>query len=127
MEEPPIFNCILAAGSDPSDRSVTVVLGTDETNGIRVDVQLGLVGPLMAALAAEAAKLNAALSEEERSQSATLNAQAVWLSQDLEGSPMLVFELNGGTLLPMAMRSGDFAGLAAEMSLLAGKPAGASH
>jgi hypothetical protein len=92
-----------------------------------MDVGLGLMGPFMATLAAEARELNALLPEEERVQSTTLNAKAAWLSQDLEDRPVLVFELASGSLLPLAMQSGDFAGLTDEIALLGARPKGPSH
>jgi hypothetical protein len=122
-DQPPIYNQLLQAGSDPTDRTVTVVIGTDATHGVRIDMSLDLIGPLMGALAAEAEKLNAGLSEEERSNSSTLNARSIWLSQDAEGHPMMVFELANGSLLPLAITGGDsLAGFARELTLLAGTP-----
>lgn len=116
---------LLDVGSDPSDNTITLVLQVGDDSAMRVDFILGLVGPLLAAIAAEAMKLNALLSEEVKS-STTLNAKAAWLSEDLEGNPMLVFELSSGSLLPLALKSGDFAGLAREMMLLA-SPAGTAN
>lgn len=125
-EEQPIFRQLLHAGSDPSDRTVTVVLGVDATRATRIDMSLGLVGPLMGALSSEAQKLNAELSEVERSNSATLHAKAVWLSQDNEGHPVIVFELASGSLLPLAITDGGdgLATFAAELTLLATRPTG---
>lgn len=128
MDEPIICDRIVASGSDPSDRTITFALGLrGDERAIRVDITLGLVGPLMAVIEAEARKLNAGLSEDERAQSSTLNASAAWLSQDNQGRPMLVFELANGSLLPLAIEGGDFAGLAAEMALLAAKSDGPHH
>lgn len=126
-DDPPIFRQLLFAGSDPSDRTITLQLGLDDGRAARIDLALGVIGPVLAALNAEALKLNADLSEEQRSNSATLNASAAWLSQDAEGHPMLVFELANGSLLPLSMKSGDFAGLAAEMGLLASNPPGKAN
>ena len=126
-DEPLIFRRLLVAGSDPADRTITLQLGLDDGRAARIDLALGVVGPVLAALNAEALKLNAGLSEEERSESTTLKARAAWLSLDAEGDPMLVFELANGSLLPLSMKSGDFAGLAAEMALLASNPPGEAH
>lgn len=126
MEEPLVCRKILFAGSDPTDNTITLSLGIDGERALRLDLALGVVGPVIAALNAEALKLNALLPEERRT-SATLNASAVWLSEDSAGNPMLVFELANGSLLPLAMGSGDFAGLAREMALLASPPSGQPH
>lgn len=127
MVETPIFDRILASGCDPSDRTVTVALGTAEGTSMRIDMRLGLVGPVVAAVAAEAAKLTSLLPDNEPSYSATLNAKAAWISEIADERPVIVFELENGTLLPLVMHSGDFAGLAAEMGLLAAKPWGHPH
>jgi hypothetical protein len=118
MENVLIARRLLFSGSDAADKTITLKLGIDDERAIRVDLALGIVGPVLAAINAEAIKLNAGISEEQKT-SASLNASAVWLSRDAEGSPMLVFELANGSLLPLAMKSGDFAGLAQEMALLA--------
>ncbi|MDI6624695.1 MAG: hypothetical protein QME55_08190 [Brevundimonas sp.] len=127
MEEPLIGRSLLFAGSDPTDNTITLQLGLDDGRAMRVDLALGVVGPVLAAINAEAMKLNAGLSEEGRLISSSLKASDVWLDQDAEGNPMLVFELANGSLLPLAVKSGDFAGLAAEMALLASVPPGAAH
>ena len=126
-DEPLIGRQLLDVGSDPSDNTITLVLGVGEGSAMRTDFHVSLVGPMMAAIAAEATKLNSILTEEERSSSTALNATAAWLSEDLSGNPMLVFELPSGSLLPLAMKSGDFAGLAREMLLLSAPSDGERH
>ena len=127
MDEPLIGRTLLFAGSDPTDNTITLQLGIDEDRAVRVDLALSVVGPVLAAINAETMKLNAGLSDEQRSNSASLKANAVWLSQDADENMMLVFELANGSLLPLVMKSGDFAGLAAEMALLASVPPGSAH
>lgn len=124
-DQTPIYTQLLAAGSDPNDRTITFVVGTSPQEGVRLDIALGLVGPLMAAINAEALKLNADLTEDERLRSATLHANAVFLSQDSEGRPMIVFELSNRSMLPLTIKSVDnLAGFAAEMKLLSERPNG---
>lgn len=123
----PVYTRLLAAGSDPEDRTVSVALGVNESDGIRVDLGLGLVGPLMAALAVEAEKLNAALSEADRVTSASLNATGVWLTQDAQGRPAIVFELANGSPLPIVLAGEDLSSFAAELALLCAKPAGEAN
>lgn len=127
MGEPLIGRRLLFAGSDPTDETITLQLEVDDARAVRVDISLGLVGPILAAISAEAMKLNAGRSEEQRSLSTTLSANGVWLSQDADDNPMLVFELVNGSLLPLSMKSGDFAGLAREMVLFASNPPGVPH
>ena len=124
--EPQIFDNLVFAGSDPSDRTITLQLSNSEWS-TRIDFTLGTVGPILAAINAEALKLNAGLSEEERLHSAKLAAKAVWLAMDSDQNPMIVFELANGSLLPLLMKNGDLAGLAAEMTLLSSRPPGEAH
>lgn len=127
MAERPIIDRVLQASSDPSSQTVTLFLGVDERNGFEVELKHSVVGVLTAALVAESLKLTAHLPDGVSQESATLNTSAVWLSQSPDGKPMLVFELVGGSLLPLVMGSGDFAGLAAEMALLAAQPQGPAN
>jgi hypothetical protein len=125
-EEPFIITKLHSAGSDPSDQTVSVALGLDDGRGTVLHFSLGMIGALTGALAAESAKLNSQIPEDQRTH-VSLNAQAVFLSTDADGRPMMVFELHGGTLLPLAMEMADFRGLAAEMTLLASRPRHPSH
>lgn len=121
-DERPIYKQLVFAGSDPSDRTITLALGSSPEHVVGIDISLALVGPLMAAVHAEAHKLNEDLAEEERANTSTLNANAVFLSQ-IGSKPAIVFELANGSLLPLVLNSMDnIAGFAAELTLLA-KPA----
>jgi hypothetical protein len=117
-DEVPICQSILFAGSDPSDKTVSVQFSVGGDLAMNVHFSLGVIGPLMAVLAAESRKLLDPMTEEDRNVSATLRAKAVWLAQDADGDPMMVFELQNGTRLPLVAKSGDLAGLAREMGLL---------
>jgi hypothetical protein len=126
-EDLPIYNQLMFAGSDPSDRTVTIALGTGAPEGVRIDMKLGLIGPLVAALSAEAYKLNEFLTEEERSQTSTLNANAVFLSM-VDGKPAIVFELVSGSMLPLVINSVEnLAEFAGELTLLAQQPTGRAN
>ena len=115
-DDPPICDRLLEVGSDPSDRTISLLLGVGAGQALQLNIALPLVGALTAALATESRKLNEGLTEDERTDAVPINAKAAWLSQDDQGNPMLVFELHSGSLLPLSVQSGDFAGLAAEMS-----------
>ncbi len=126
-DELPIYNQLMFAGSDPADRTVTLALGTGAPQGIRIDMKLGLIGPVLAALSAEAYKLNEFLTEEERLQTSTLNANTVFLSE-VEGKPAIVFELVGGSMLPLVIHNAeDLAAFAAELTLLVARPTGKAN
>jgi hypothetical protein len=125
-QEPFIITRLLDAGSDPSDQTVSLSLGLDDGRATVIHFSLAVIGAVMGAMAAEANKLNSQIPEKDR-RHVPLNAEAVWLSSDADGRPMIVFEMQGGTLLPLAMQMGDFSGLAAEMSLLAAKPDESAH
>ena len=117
-DSPPIYRRLLNVGRDAEKRTITLILGVDERFGTQIDISASLAGSLKAAIAAEAHALNEGVPADQQV-AATLNATHVFLSQDAAGNPMIVFELANGTPLPLVMRSGDLAGLAAEMALLA--------
>src|SRR5437763_386958 len=87
-EEPFIITKLISAGSDPSDQTVSVVLGLDDGRGTVLHFSLGMIGALTAAFAAESEKLNSQIAEDQRTH-VSLNANAVWLSRDEDGRPML--------------------------------------
>ena len=120
--EGPVYNQLLGLASDASDKTVTFCIGNSPTEGFSANIALGLVGPLVAALTAEARKLNTDLRDVAGVNAATLNCRAVWLSQDAEGSPVFVFELANGSPLPLAIKGGDLSELAAELTLLSAPP-----
>jgi len=122
MEAALVFNRILSVASDPADATVSVALGTEDNQGLQINFSRPALGPLMAALAASAAELDAARPRREVDADTALTAHAVWLSRDAEGRPMLVFELQGGIMLPLILQGEDLSGLAAEMTLLSAKP-----
>lgn len=125
--DPPIYRQLLFAGSDASDRTITIALGTGAELGARVDIAAALVGPLVAAVMAEAYKLNQVMTEDERSNASSLNANGVFLSE-IGGKPAIVFELSSGSLLPLVIESAEnLAGFAAELALLSRRPSGPAH
>lgn len=127
QDQPPIYRQLLFAGSDASDHTITIALGTGAESGVRVDIAASLVGPLVAAIMAEAYKLNEVMTEDERSNASSLNANGVFVSQ-IGGKPAIVFELSNGSLLPLVIESAEnLAGFAAELALMAKSPSGPAH
>lgn len=116
MEEELVFTTLIEVGSNPVNQTISLSIANDERKGFQIDIALSLVGPLLAAISAEAFKLTGGVTSTMAS---SLKAHSVFLSQDPDGNPMIVFELANGALLPLALRSGDLAGLSAEMALLA--------
>lgn len=118
----PLFTKIMACGSDPSDNTITFSIATDDDKGMHVDIALELVGPLMAAIAAEASSLMAVLPDDQRDRSATLKTRSISVGITETGSPVLLIELANGALLPLEATQGDLAGFAAELASVSAPP-----
>lgn len=126
MSDRPLFDRIFHFGSDSEDQTISLVLGVNEKEGLPIDLAHGLVGPLCAILAAESLKLMANAEDGMATESVSLHAEAVWLSE-IDNHPAIVFELSSGALLPLVIGKGDLAGLASEMAQLAQRPDGLTH
>lgn len=113
----PVFDRILVSGSDPADQTITVVFGVADGTGVRLDMTLAVVGALQGILAAEAHSLNAGIPLEDRA-SVPLSCDHISITQTSTGSPVLVLGLVSGSILPLELKSGDLAGLSAELALL---------
>ena len=120
----PVFDRVFDSRHSKDDKTVSLTLGVNESQGLSISIRYSAIGPIMAAIAAEAAALAPYLTKEESETSTTLNANAVWLSESESGNPMIVFELANGSLLPLEIQSGDLTGLADEMALLTAKKGG---
>lgn len=115
---------LMGFGSDPSDNTISVALANEENCGFQINLELSVIPSLMAAITAEAIKLQEANGVEITDIAKTLYANAVFMSVSAEGNPTIVFELANGLKLPLELRGGDLAGLASEMALLAHRPDG---
>jgi hypothetical protein len=54
---PPIIRQLLCSGSDPSGRTVTLVVGLEDGGGTEIHLQSSVIDAVVAALAAESNKL----------------------------------------------------------------------
>ena len=118
MEEYPIYDRILGSGSNAEEKIVALAVGVKGGEGTRVDMTLALASSVSILLAAHVHKINQQLPSQDREEAAPIQANAIFVASTDDARLCLVFELEGGGILPLACDADALSGLAAELTLL---------
>lgn len=120
----PVYNRLIAVGSDEKDATVTLAVAVNDETPVRVDMEYPVAVAALGGLQAAVAKLAESLPEDQREKSVILNAEDVMLSVTKQGLPLVVMTLKGGAPLVLHIDAGSLRSFAQEAMLLVQPPPG---
>ena len=111
----PIVTRLHSSGHDPSDGTISVMLGLDEEQGFQLNLHHTCIGAVITALSAEYSNLQGKLPPEEFEVMQSVLGNGIQIAETEDGSTLLLIHLVNGTTMPLQFRSGDLNGFAAEL------------